>query len=138
MRSWRCCFASDVVATGSTAVAGERLLGGPQPQVLVDAAGQVPQASVEHGELVIGDAFDQVAVVRDDQQRAGPGVEEVLDRREHVGVEVVGGLVEDQHVRLGEQHDQQLQATLLAAGQVAHRSRELTLGEAEPLQQLAG
>ena len=78
----------------------------------------------------------QVPVVRDDEQRAGEGVEQVLDRGEHVGVEVVGGLVEDQHVRLGEQDQQQLQAALLAAGEVLHRGRELGAGEADPLQQL--
>ena len=78
----------------------------------------------------------QVAVVRDDEQRARPRVEQVLQRGEHVGVEVVGRLVEDQHVGLVEQDEQQLQPPLLPAGQVLDRCRELRGGEPEPLEQL--
>ena len=99
---------------------------------------QVPQAAVDHRVLLVGDALDQVPVVGDDEQRAGEGVEQVLDRGEHVGVEVVGRLVEDEHVRLGEQDQQQLQAALLAAGEVLDRGAQLGAGEAHPLEQLAG
>ncbi len=72
----------------------------------------------------------------DHQQGARPRVEQVLHRRQHVGVDVVGRLVEDQHVRLGQQHQQQLQPPLLAAGQLPHPRRQVRAGEPEPLQQL--
>ena len=74
--------------------------------------------------------------MRDDQQGAGPRVQQILHRGQHVGVEIVGGLVEHQHVGLVEQDQQQLQAPLLAAGQIADRRGHLGVGEAEPLQQL--
>ena len=112
--------------------------GGAQAQVLVDSAGQVPHPGVEDRELLIRDALDEVAIVADDEQRAGPGVEEILHRGEHVGVEVVGGLVEDEHVRLVEQDQQQLQPTALSSAELAHPGRELRRGESEPLEQLAG
>ena len=53
--------------------------------------------------LLIGDALEKIPVVTDDDEGAGPRVEQVFHRGEHVGVEVVGRLVEDQHVGLGEQ-----------------------------------
>ncbi len=111
--------------------------GRPQPQVLVDAAGQVPQPAVEDRVLLVGDPLDEVPVVRDDDQGAGPGVEQILERGEHVGVQVVGRLVEDQHVGLVQQDQQQLQPPALAAGEVLDRGGQLTGREAQPLQQLA-
>ena len=104
---------------------GARGIVGRQPQVLVDAAGQVPQPAVEDRVLLVGDALEEVPVVRDDDQGARPGVEQVLDGGEHVGVDVVGRLVEQQHVGLGEQDEHQLQPALLPAGEVADRRGEL-------------
>ena len=71
-----------------------------------------------------------------DEERARPRVEQVLDGGEHVGVEVVRRLVEDEHVGLVEQDEQQLQATLLAAREVLDGSGELGAREAEALEQL--
>ena len=67
----------------------------------------------------VGDPLDQVAVVAGDDHRARPGVEQVLQRGERVGVEVVGRLVEQQHVRLAGEQPQHLQPAALAAGEVA-------------------
>ena len=39
----------------------------------------------------------------DDDERAGPVVEEVLEHPERVQIEVVGGLVQQQHIRLSHQ-----------------------------------
>lgn len=111
---------------------------GPQPQVLVDPAGQVAQTTAEDAELLIGDALQEVPVVADDDQRAGPGVQQVLHGRQHVGVQVVGRLVEDQHVGLFQQDQEQLQPALLPTGQVLHGGGQLGTGEAETFQQLAG
>ena len=71
--------------------------------------------AADQRELLVGDAFEQVAVVGDDDQRARPGVEQILHHGEHVGVEVVARLVHDEHVRLVEQDEQQLHAALLPA-----------------------
>src|SRR5699024_11305999 len=51
-------------ATGT--IRGPALLFGPQPQVLIDSAGDVAESVVEDRVLLIGDAFEQVAVVGDD------------------------------------------------------------------------
>ena len=77
--------------------------------------------AADQRELLVGDAFEQVAVVGDDDQRARPSVEQILHHGEHVGVEVVARLVQDEHVGLVQQDEHERQPTLLAAGQVAHR-----------------
>ena len=63
------------------------------PQVLVDAPGQVAQVAVEDRILLVGDPFEQIAVVGDHDEGSGPGVEQILGGREHVDVHIVGGLV---------------------------------------------
>ena len=93
---------------------------------------------VHQGELVVGDALHEVAVVRDQKQRARPGVQQVLHHGQHVGVQVVAGLVEDQHVRLVQQDQHEGQTALLPAGQVLHRLVEVGALEAQLLQQLGG
>jgi hypothetical protein len=93
---------------------------------------------IQHGVLEVGDPFEQVPVVGDDQQRAGPRVQQVLHRREHVGVHVVGGFVQDQHVRLVEQGQQQVQPPLLTAGERADAHLLLGGRESELFEQLAG
>ena len=97
------------------AVAGPRPpLGLPRRVAPGPTAGEalpVEDEHVGHGPLEEG------AVVADDDQRAGPVVEEVLERAQRVEVEVVGGLVEQQHVRLLGQREQQLHPPALPAGQ---------------------
>ena len=56
----------------------------------------------------------------DRHDRAGIAGEELLEPVDRLGVEVVGGLVEEQHVGLGEQHAAQRDAALLAARKLAH------------------
>ena len=51
----------------------------------------------------VGHGVDEVAVVADEQQGAGPGRQLLLEPGDGVDVEVVGRLVEDQHVGLGQQ-----------------------------------
>ena len=74
----------------------------------------------------------------DDDQRARPRVEQILHDGEHIGVEVVAGLVHDEHVRLIQQDQQQLHAALLSARQVADRRHQLRGFKAEPFHQLTG
>ena len=74
----------------------------------------------------------------DHQQGARPGVQQVLHRGEHIGVQVVGRLVENQHVRFIQQNQHELQATLLTTRQVLDRSRQLRARKAQTLQHLRG
>ena len=76
--------------------------------------------------------------MRGDHHRAWPGVEQVLQRRQGVGVEVVGRLVEQQYVRLGREQAKHLQPAPLATGEVGHGCPQSTLGEAEDLRELSG
>ncbi len=84
-----------VLATGG-AVLGVGAL------VLDQRAGVVVTVAVEVDDA--GDGFvEQVEVVADDQQRAPVAAQEVEHPVLGVGVEVVGGLVEQQHVAAGEE-----------------------------------
>ncbi len=87
---------------------------------------------------MVRDAFQQVAVVADHHEGARPAVEDVFDGGEGVGVEVVGGFVEHQHVGLAHQQAQQLQAAPLTAGKVADGGPLLLVGEAKLFHELAG
>jgi len=61
--------------------------------------------AAEQGKLLIGDALQQVPVVGYDNQRARPSIEQILHDGEHIGVQIVAGLVHDEHVRLVEQDE---------------------------------
>ena len=63
--------------------------------ISVDAAGKMPHVAVDQGELIVGDALHQIAVVRDEQQCTWPAVEQVLYRGQHVDVQIVARLVQD-------------------------------------------
>jgi hypothetical protein len=62
--------------------------------------------------------------VADRHDDAGPVVEEVLQRPQGVEIEVVRRFVEQQHIRLRDEGQQQLQTSPFAAAQRADR-REL-------------
>ena len=114
--------------------------GGRRLEVLLDPAGQLADLAVtEQRDLLVARALEQVAVVRDDEQRARPAVEDVLERGQRLDVEVVGGLVEQQHVGLVHQQPEQLQPAPLATGQVRH-PRLLATDPVKPsrLRQLRG
>ncbi len=84
---------------------------------------------------MVGDPIEERTVVAGDDERAGPVVEERLERPQRVEVEVVGRLVEDQQVRLGRQHHHQLQPSPLATRQHPHRRVLGGRVEPEPLEQ---
>jgi hypothetical protein len=108
-------------------------------QVLLNAAGQQDAAAVaEQRILHVAGAFEEVAVVGDDDQGARPGVEVVLDDGQGVDVEVVGRFVQQEHVGLAEQEPEELQPAALATGQLADAGHELLPGEPEVLQQVGG
>ena len=71
---------------------------------------------------VRADRVEEVAVVRDDDQRAVVADQEVAQPVDRVEVEVVGRLVEQQRLRLAEQRLREQHADLLAALQLAPSS----------------
>ena len=74
----------------------------------------------------------------DHHERACEGVQQVLECSEGFNVEVVRGLVENQHVGFAHQQPSQLQTAALAAGEVADRGPLSVGAETEPLGQLRG
>jgi hypothetical protein len=74
---------------------------------------------------------EEVAVVGDDQHGARELLQEGLEPREAVEVEVVGRLVEDQDRRPCEEYSGQQRAGRLAAAQRAERRVERHVGDAE-------
>ena len=105
-------------------------------EVLVHATRHVDDLAVDERVLVVGDALDQVAVVAHEYERAGPRVEQALELGEHVGVEVVAGLVENQDVGTVEQDEHELQAAFLTAREILDRAAHLCRLEPELLEQL--
>ena len=91
-------------------------------------------AAVHHDH--VGDrALEEGPVVADHHERARPVVEEVLERPQRVEVEVVGRLVEQEHVRLGGQGEEQLHPASLPTRQEADRRPLRVVVEPERLQQ---
>ena len=100
-----------------------RLRGRPGPLALLEVG---REAAAEHralaAELVDLEhrgrhPLEEGAVVRDDDQPAVAALEERLEQRQPVDVEVVGRLVEEQDVGLGEQDGSQAAPGQLAAGE---------------------
>ena len=93
------------------------------PDLLVAAS-----VEVEHA----GDGLvEQVEVVADHEQRAAVVPQEAEQPLLGVGVEVVGGLVEQEQVGAGEEDADELDPPALAARQHAEREVEAVVGEAE-------
>jgi len=73
-------------------------------------------------ENAIGDGIDEVAVVGDEQQRTAPRSEVVLEPGDGVDVEVVGWLIEDQHIRVAQQEAGECHPHPPAAGELLDRA----------------
>ena len=80
---------------------------------------------------LVDDGLEQLDVVTDHDEAAAVGGEEAAQPGDRVGVEVVGGLVEQQRLGVGEQDARQLHATALTAGQRAQRLGEHPVGQAQ-------
>ena len=78
----------------------------------------MPRAAVEL-EDPAGDVVEEVAIVGDGDDGALVLGEVALEPRDRLGVEVVGGLVEQQQVGRAEQQPAQRDAAALAAGELA-------------------
>src|SRR4051812_22922069 len=80
---------------------------------------------------LIGAGFDQIAVVRDHDDGAGKIVDRFGQRRAAVDVQMVGRLVEDDHVRAVERGEPEQQPRLLAARQALDQGIAGLAGEAD-------
>ncbi len=78
---------------------------------------------------------EELAVVRDEDQRPAIGREPALEPDHRVEVEVVGGLVEQQQVGAAHQGAREVETHPPAAGERADALRELVLGEAQAVEQ---
>ncbi len=83
------------------------------------------------------DTLKQVAVVAGDDAAALPALKQLRHRLAPVGVEVVGGLVQQQHVRRLDQQAGQRHARSLAAAERRDRTVERQGGEADRSQRFA-
>jgi hypothetical protein len=106
-------------------------------EVVVVAAIDLDRAVVEVGH-VGAHLVQEVPVVRDDDHGRLALVEDVLQPADGVDVEVVGRLVEQQDVRVGEQRLHQQHAQLPARRHLAHRAVVLVGRDAGAEQQFAG
>src|SRR5581483_2882630 len=89
------------------------------------------------GEDLRRDLVEEVAVVRDHDDRALEVGERVLEGLAGLGVEVVRRLVQQEHVRLREDHARERHARALAAREARARRLLLVAREAEGAEEVA-
>lgn len=94
------------------------------------------QRLVMHVHDVVAHGIQEIAVVGNQQQRAGIAGKPLLKPQQRIEVEVVGGLIEEQQVRGHEQRASQIDAHSPAAGKRRQGACEIRLDKAEPDQQL--
>ena len=83
-------------------------------------------------------AVEEIAVVRDDEQRAGIALQPVFQPDDGVQIEVVGRFVQQQQVGRAHQRLRQVQPHAPAAGKAGDRLLHLLQREAQAGQQLLG
>jgi len=105
------------------------------PVVVALVQGQPPAEQLGH---LGGQVVEQGAVVGDQDDRAAVRGEELLEPSHRLQIEVVGGLVEEQHVGVAQQEPGEGHALAPAAAQRRQRAGHLGLGEAEPAEHLLG
>ena len=90
-------------------------------RLLLEVGRVVPLVGVELAAVDLADPLghvvEEVAVVRDGHDGAGVAMEELLEPQHRLGVQMVGGLVEEQQVGRLEEQPAQGHATTLAAGE---------------------
>ena len=86
----------------------------------------------------IGDRIDEVAVVGNEEKGSGPGGELLLEPGDRVDIEVVGRLVEDQHVGFGEEQAGQRHAHAPTTRELADGTVAVGVLKSETGENLAG
>jgi hypothetical protein len=84
------------------------------PPVCLEEAGRIGAVQLQHAR---GHVLQEIPVVADDDDGADPLGEDALEPEDAFHVEVVGGLVHQQHVGRGRQRPRDRQALFPAAGQ---------------------
>ena len=107
------------------------------PEVVFVVAGVDVEAAVFDLEDAGGEAVDEVAVVRDEEDGAGEVADGVEQDVLGAEVEVVGGLVEEEEVRGGDEHLGHGVAVALAAGEDAELFEDVVAGEHEAAEERA-
>jgi hypothetical protein len=85
----------------------------------------------------VGRRGEQVAIVRDDDERAVEILQRLGERLAHLDVEVVGRLVEDQELRPATHDQREHQARFLAAGEARDRRLDHVAAEVEAAEEVA-
>ena len=83
------------------------------------------------------DAVQEVPIVRDHHDRRRSRVEHALEPADGIDVQMVGGLVEQQDIRVGEERLRQEHPELVAGRDIGHRSVMQPLLDLDAEQQLA-
>ena len=81
----------------------------------------------------LGHLVDEIPVVGDGQHRALKGMDILLQPLHTVQIQMVGGLVQQQNVRLFQQQPGQIHPGLFAAGEAGKRLNPLLLGDAQAI-----
>src|SRR5581483_6829544 len=115
---------------------GDALL--PLGDVLHEAADELADPPPRELQHPVGHAVDEVAVVAHEQQRAGERRQLLLQPGDAVDVEVVGRLVEQEHVGPGDEDPAQRRPHPPPARQLGERAAPVLVGEAEPGQDPVG
>ena len=99
---------------------------------------EVATVGAERPRPQLGDGVDvveQLPVVADHHQRALPTGDDVEQSSPGAPIEVVGRLIEEEHVRLGQQPTGEAQQDALASGETRHRPVEGHVAESELIEQ---
>lgn len=109
-----------------------------QRHILVVVAREQLQLTVVQIRHVGAHAVQEVAVVRNDDHGAAAGYQNAFQPADGIDIQVVGGLVQQQHVRIGEQRLGQQYPEFPARSQAAHGSFVLFQGDVQTKKQFAG
>ena len=96
------------------------------------------EASEREIERASSDPVQEIPIVGHDQAGAVPTSQERLEPLQHLEVEVVGRLIEQQQVRVGEQGLGQRDTSFLATAEAVDRLVEHVFGESETEQHFIG
>jgi hypothetical protein len=99
--------------------------------------GQVAAVPAQGAVAEVGDLVDQLqqgAVVADDHHDPRPGRDRVVEAAAGVQVQVVGRLVQQQHVGAAQEPGGQAEQDRLAARHLAHAPVQVEMGQPEPVQ----
>ena len=105
--------------------------------VFVQVAGERFDHAIGHAPVGFADQADQVAIVGDHDDGALEQAQRLGQRLAHFKVEVVGGLIEQQHVGLPPGDQRQRQARAFAAGEPIDRFERAVAGEIPLAEEIA-